>query len=167
MRVLFAILALPAAKSLLLSGLSEPISLRTPRLRPESLFPASGAASHIHGAPGTPLPAEAPPTGFAHGPAPPRARRLVLSAPAAGRVHPRRSEVTDGAGLRRAEGRTAGGGGTEERWRPRPDIGAASPNPGAGADEAARLGPAVLRNRSWGDPGGGAWPCCMPAPRLE
>lgn len=78
------------------------------------------------------------------GPAPRRDPRQVLSAPV------RAASTLDA--LRSPTGTVEGGGGTEGRWRLKPDIGAASPNPGAGADEASRLGPAALRNASWGGP---------------
>lgn len=94
----------------------------------------------------------------------PRPRPAARSAPVLSAPGPAASTLD---ALRSPTGTVEGGGGTEGRWRLRADIGAASPNPGAGADEAARLGPAALRNASWGDPGGGAWPCSMPAPRLE
>lgn len=138
--------------SILSEGGSLPNS-RPARVQNGSSTPAGQRPSSAHRS-GTPLPAEAPP----------RPRPAARSAPVLSAPGPAASTLD---ALRSPTGTVEGGGGTEGRWRLRADIGAASPNPGAGADEAARLGPAALRNASWGDPGGGAWPCSMPAPRLE
>lgn len=138
----FAILAPPAAKSTLPSG---PACGRNRSSQPPGQRPASADA------PARPFRFKPRPTGLARGPTPPRDRRRVLSAPAAGRSTPRRSEVTDGAGLRWAEGQREDGG----RGRilaPPPPI----------------LEPAQMRRLGWGqrrvatgaggDPGSGAWP---------